>query len=884
MVGGCYLCGFLPLFAGIDPGEPLFADNFDTPLTLAENWVGGPGWSLGRACSWTNGALSLKGTLSPRRATPANCYVEFDVSFLPDEEGKTDGRVGFLGTPGWCIKSDGYRFGWMGKKLPRHAKGKPVRMGFMRRCSASSAECTLFINGVGLESGSFPLPDGLRGIDPPPDGDWDAWLARHPDIKVEPLWIYQYGFSCVIVDAFRLCRLSGGGGSPNLLTNASFEHDYGGFPCRWSRGNNYDWAKAGEMPYGDWIGTWSLDRNEKHSGKVSLKIVNDEKSGSDQSLRPWNFSTVKGSAGAFSAWLKADRTNFPVTLIFGGRHEFRVGTEWTRCEAVWTNLPDRGLVSPAQICFREKGTLWVDDVQAEPVAMPTADDMKSGRTFATPFRLADSDTWRFAKREPSENRVKKPCRPVLSDPQGTNAPPVSVLGRLSFYMNEPEAAFRIKTSLPEPEKLTAELVCAGRKVTVPAAVKFEMRLPLNGITYGTNEVAVTLRDGRGEAVGEAKTRLIKRRFWKGATQVNHFSRALLHGGEPVVPVSPFLGDMHFTHVMTPEIVAGKVKWLALNGFKSAEILIPLADSPDRQPKIGRSAGAFFGAALAEGIDVLLWTGPQQWKDGKPATLPDDVLRDGYDRLDYPNILTQILTDEQDLGQGIPALNDLRRGMLRFFPYHPVQNNYTFCALGSLETAEDDIYMIDDYLTNNEGRDVRSVVGSVEAMWRAGIAEGKPCFFFLVSANMTLHGREPTYDEQIAQTYGCLAAGCAGFAYFCGEPCTPGNWRAMRQVNEEILSLTDVIASEEEIAQAVCDGDGELLLHRTFLHKGALTIVACNIDEFDAGKVTFTLPAGKRLAKRAEVLFENRTVKIRDGRLADDFAGHARHVYRIGVGE
>lgn len=1093
-------------------GAPIFADDFGTHMTFAENWVVKPG----SAVASRDGHLDFSGdgTISTKRPTPETFYAEADFGLTGGKGAEAFGgfklgsvRFG-LAADGVCVLRDGHE-----EKGRKPVSGSPVRLAVIRDTADHAAALVCLVNG--REAFRFAKADSAAAL--------EAVCAG----------------GGLVFDNFALSALRRAGESPNLIGNSSFEYEYDGFPFDMTRNQSYDFSKAKEIPYEDYIAAWSLDSKVKHSGKVSLKIVNDERSLPQQGMGAKKVGMKAGATGVFSVWLKADRTNFPVTLNYGGgmgRRTVSVGTDWARYETVNTNLPAPGLYAPVGINFSEKGTLWIDDMQAEFVDGIDAAALTSGKTFATAYQPSELDKERVADRKleraPGVSVPRLPegvvpglaldswkdhaarvdafyagvkpvagmteaflacdathlyvgirdhsvsCGPVelLVDPTGSGKsmkhfqmcgrpdgsclpnwckgygqdlqwkgdwtfsarvdeaagrtdflfvlpfsdfarpdlsanwlmsinrydsknwsaictarsksvvfrdpgswpvvalpaeivrpyavgvagggksessvsldlvnnsgapravtlyldaggaaqtrtldlkpgatavalpiegegadnvgvrldeagrrvanqhvllelrPSVSVLGRLNFYMNEPEAAFRISTSLPEPEKLTAELVCAGRKVTAPAAAKFGMTLPLGGISIGTNDLTVTLRQGQGEVVGKAKTSLVKRRFKKGATQINHFSRALLHNGKPVVPVAPFLGDAHFTHVMTPEIVAGKVKWLALHGFKFAEILIPLADSPDRQPTIWRAAGAFFGATLAEDIDVLLWTGPLQWKDGKNVMLPDDILRDGYDRLDYPNILTQIVMDEPDLGMPSDEARDVLRQMRTFFPYHPVQMNNSVLAIPQRYAGlETDILMIDDYLTNNDARDVESVVMHADRMWQAGLAEGKPCFFFLVGNNLNLHGREPSYGEQIAQTYGCLAAGCTGIAYFYGEPVTPGNWKAYVQLNREVLALTDVICSEEETAEVRSDGDPKLLRHRTKRHDGSLYVVSCNIDAGPAGKVTFTLPPGTRYAARAEVLFENRTVTVKKGVFSDVFSGHARHVYRI----
>jgi hypothetical protein len=191
-------------------------------------------------------------------------------------------------------------------------------------------------------------------------------------------------------------------------------------------------------------------------------------------------------------------------------------------------------------------------------------------------------------------------------------------------------------------------------------------------------------------------------------------------------------------------------------------------------------------------------------------------------------------------------------------------------------------MLDDYLTNTEGRRVASVIDATDIMWEAGKGEGKPCFYFIVCGNFPLHHREPSYDEQIAQTYGNIAAGCTGLSYFYGAPATPGNWRAYVQLNREILTLNDIVLSEEEIAPATSAADPKTVRRITRKHEGYVYVVSCNIGEKVQDAVTFTLPADHKYADEAEVMFEDRRVPIKDGKFADTFAPHARHVYKIGV--
>jgi len=832
--------------------------------------------------------------------------------------------------------------------------------------------------------------------------------------------------------------------------------------------------------------------------------------------------------------MKADHEDFPVTLVYGGktgRKTVKVGKEWKRYEVVNTSLPKPGVYTPAALSFREKGTLWVDDLQAEFISKPTEDELKT-KTFATPYKPSELDKARFGKQQkevaarapeipvpklpagvrPAENldawkrhaakadafyygektpKIKteayvacddrnlyigarcyvtdlkkvspkgdifeiniepivsgkklmqfqfyayadgtrddkglsmngdwegnwkssvqlnektssidytitipfadfahpemktcwimnlhrydsatkeivtliKSANPSFVNPQlwpfvqfpedvvkpysigvagggysassialdlanhtgkerqvtvklvagktvrkqdvtlktGANSvsfplqledpkvavklaengallcnqmcvlekrDPISMLGRLSFYMKEGEAPFRVTTSVANPEKLAAVLSCGGVSVKKKAAAKFQIAMPLADIVEGTHRVTLALVDAGGKTVAQTSAELIKRPFKDGAAQINHFSRSLMHNGKPVVPFAPFM-VIYGKWGMTEEMVDGYIALLEKYGFRYVHILFQSVKNMDGENALTRH---FLDAANKKGIKVILWS--------KYYDYTDEACAETRKVLDFPNVITQMVLDEPELGKPSDWSRDYLRKMRAFFPYQPTQMNSTVLGVparhGNLET---DILMLDDYLTNRENRTVLSVVQHADVMWKAGAADGKPCWYFIVGNNTSLHYREPTYAEQIAQTYGNIAAGCTGFSLFYGWPGTLGNWNAYLQLNKELLALTDVLTSEEETAQAFATGDPKLLRHRAKKHDGCLYLVTCNIDANPARKVTFTLPREYQYDGPAEVMFEGRRIDVKNGRFADDFGAHVRHVYKVKV--
>jgi len=434
-------------------------------------------------------------------------------------------------------------------------------------------------------------------------------------------------------------------------------------------------------------------------------------------------------------------------------------------------------------------------------------------------------------------------------------------------MDEPEAVFRVTTSIPDAGQHSATLECAGKKVERAAAPVFKIALPLKDVKPGVYVAKLTIHDN-GKALGAARGKLVKREYWEGATQINHFSRSLMHKGKPVFQFAPFVGDFSFTHFFTEKLVRNQLAILDKYGFEYAHVLASF-----RKDESITTAIAFCDEAVKRDFKVMFWT--------KYTQVSEDRWPELMRTFNYPNILSQMVMDEPELR--IPsdkALAYLRK-MRPLFPYHPTHMNNTVLGIPNrYANLETDIIMLDDYLTNSEKRTVASVVNNANLMWKSGAGKGKPCFYFLVCDNFPHHYREPSYAEQIAQTYGSIAAGCTGLSYFYGWPKTMGNWKAYLQLNREMKTLGDVITSEEECSAATATGNPKLMRVRARKHDGYVYLLGCNIDSDPAGAVTMTLPAEFKYANEAEVLFEDRKVKVKGGRIIDDFTGHARHVYRI----
>ena len=156
---------------------------------------------------------------------------------------------------------------------------------------------------------------------------------------------------------------------------------------------------------------------------------------------------------------------------------------------------------------------------------------------------------------------------------------------------------------------------------------------------------------------------------------------------------------------------------------------------------------------------------------------------------------------------------------------------------------------------------------------------------------------PTPEEVKTQIWMALVHGADGYGFFCHSwakewlkanfnitggfsisAVTPAMRAALKEINGEVKQLAPVLKSKTvekgATVKPTLGGRVDVMVKK---HDGATYVMAVNMKK-QAEKPEITV-AGVRNAQ-AEVLFENRTVEVRNGRIVDDFAPYAVHRYRI----
>ena len=737
-----------------------------------------------------------------------------------------------LGSLYFCIRPDGMTFvkrpqdgaSYLRVPVEGYAHGKPQTLRVARKISGPSAIYAFWVNG-----GEIARFHAAAQLDAPLE---IVAERRH----VNPLEAE--------IDDFVLYALERGeDDSPNLIVNSGFEHVQDGDEALFFHPYGFfDWMRPPEEYEHDFVRRFIADPDVRHSGRRSMRIAVSPCS--DYYAASLVASHVGGAPLVYSAYLRTDRPGGAKAELqcCGKVKVVDVDGEWRRFEQAFPD-PPQNWRSPAVVVRNPHGerfNLWIDDAQLE--AFPPDADTEAESFHASPYRPSELDRSHFSPRPPQKPPESRRTRPHRRPAPG------SVLGRLDYYMDEPEAKWRV----------------IGEDGEIAVVSK-----PMAEIPYGTN--AVTL-----SAFGRQYTGTVVRLPPRpGATQVNRWTRSLVHDGRPVLFTGLCLEPLSFGMRKPLEWYPRQLAFLREKGFRHYQTL---SHAQNRMLDCQR---ACFEAGQSLGFLHLNWCdfGVGLVWGWKGAT---DIGTDGMVAFfaPYTNIVSHMVLDEPELSMKDDLPLARLREMKARFPYAPVQMNNSVLGIPRrFANLETDILMVDDYLTNHsEGRTVESVVANIDGMLAA--AEGKPCWLFVVGDNQPLHYRNPTYAEQVAQSWGALCSGATGISWYIGFPRTEGTWRAMGDVNREAQALADALLSEELGGEAECDRPWCDIRHLTRPHKGSWYVFSCNLSAEPQRDVAFQLPPDAPRKGKVEVLFENRMLDLNDGRFIDSYPAHFRHLYRI----
>lgn len=257
---------------------------------------------------------------------------------------------------------------------------------------------------------------------------------------------------------------------------------------------------------------------------------------------------------------------------------------------------------------------------------------------------------------------------------------------------------------------------------------------------------------------------------------------------------------------------------------------------------------------------------------------------------HPALLAYFLIDEP-LWAGYPldSLLEVYRFHRQLDPYRPIWSNEaprgTLADVALYGQACDitgvDIYPVPEGVTHSEMADkTLSSVGKYADKMRASVADRKPVWMALqgfawkhLDDPRAADAIYPTWEQSRFMAYDAILHGAAGITYWGTHYIyNPDFWDVLFRVTAELRDLSAVFVAPTVAPAVIKTAAADIV----FLHKacaGQSYLLAAN-DGKEVREVTFSVPFTQDL----QVLFEDRTVSVRDGAFTDTFGANAVHVY------
>jgi hypothetical protein len=263
-----------------------------------------------------------------------------------------------------------------------------------------------------------------------------------------------------------------------------------------------------------------------------------------------------------------------------------------------------------------------------------------------------------------------------------------------------------------------------------------------------------------------------------------------------------------------------------------------------------------------------------------AHAPEQVRPVAATLKNHPAVMAWYLCDEPDHAQWLVAPDELklaRRLLREEDPNHPSVTIVMPWADSNLYRFWDaaDILATDDYvLREQKPSEVRHVARTTEVAKRA-VRETRPVWLVLQSSSVA------TPEEEYGVTYLALAHGANGILYWEYEDArkNPRIWETLLALAKELETLTPALTGPSlDLPVSISNGD----IHWTAREfQGRLCLITVNADPLPAPQVQIQVGEGPE--GPAEVLFENRKITVKRGRILDEFLPYQRHVYLLPYG-
>jgi hypothetical protein len=250
--------------------------------------------------------------------------------------------------------------------------------------------------------------------------------------------------------------------------------------------------------------------------------------------------------------------------------------------------------------------------------------------------------------------------------------------------------------------------------------------------------------------------------------------------------------------------------------------------------------------------------------------------------DHPALLAWYISDEPN-GHRIPpeTLDEIYRVVKENDPWHPVSIVFTAPYMASKKYSNAmDIIMADPYPLPELPV---SFVGDLTSQLKAEFDGKKPLWIVPQAfGGGEIWTREPTIQEIRSMTWQAVINGATGIQYFVRQglnyfPKSAATWGECGRISMEIAEITPWLLSDEETFHTVSNSSSILTTSR--MHNGQLLVMSVNKKN---EPLTSVIRINGVNNASARLIFENRSVQVRNGIITEHLAPFGSQVYLINL--
>lgn len=296
-------------------------------------------------------------------------------------------------------------------------------------------------------------------------------------------------------------------------------------------------------------------------------------------------------------------------------------------------------------------------------------------------------------------------------------------------------------------------------------------------------------------------------------------------------------------------------------------------------------------AAARKHGMMMFVAPESGNNNPDAA---SALATVVQECNEPTLLSWYLADDTAGWIGVEELRRVHQAIRDVDPYHlTVQADAARSYpdyVNSTVAFLPEIYPIRSQAGNHVADVIRDMKTVQEAWRRAG--HKTPVWAIIQDFEGWGWQRFPTDEEERCMVYLALIHGAQGMTWYTyayrddkhGAPWDPQKWAYLKRIAGELSSLSQVFTSAEtpgavtgKVTAGPAQGDLDYpsLNLRLYTWQGQRYLLAAN-SAYEPITAEIKAPG---LKTGAEVLFENRRVNATAGKLVDEFAPLAVHVYR-----